>query len=285
MRDDGHGENVRWLRSFAGARYGGPHTRSAVVDGAHVSNVCQESEYFCDVERDADVLTPGRLECNPNKLTARVLYLLSCFEPHHVSRCDVALDYEDVPVGAFVWHRDRVKACTWTGAGGVESLVLGAASSDRRVRVYDKALEVGFVGLVLTRVEGMGRKHHALSDELLDGVHGYRRAVAPDLGVRDAGLLALYLYHPEVLRAGADKRTIRRAKDLAAANADEISPRPEDVYRDALPMLRDRVAAVASGERVPVARVYAGKEAAPAGCSSEGLPLGGGTLHDTSAAC
>lgn len=235
------------------------YQRCAVVDGAHVSNWCCESEFFFDVEKSSKREHPGRIEFNPNKLTDRIQWLIRVFEPDHASRVDVAIDY-DVAIGGFVWRRDRVKSQIWVGAGGVESLYLGSRCSDRFVRIYDKALELKVEGRELTRVEGMGRKHHALNPGLFEGVSGFVPDLAGCCDARDGGLVALYLHYPEYLRARCDERTCRRAKELARETQAVIEPSPHEVYMDCRPELVEMLAAVSEGEAIRKARIYEEEE-------------------------
>lgn len=269
MKDPAVGSSrVRELatRSFGSSRY----QRSAVVDGAHVSNWLEESEHFYGVEHDAKGCLPGRIELNPNKATDRVWELVRCLEVDHASRVDVALDYPGVPIGEYVWRRDRVKVNSWMGRDGLESCYLGSRGSDRFVRIYDKGLELRLPDLSLLRVEGMGRKQYALSADLFAGVEGFSRGIHPGLSLADAGRVALFLHHPEVIR-GHDPKTLRRYKELTREVQAQIEPTPAEVYGDMRPELVGMLEAVSAGEPVRRAEVYE-----RAGFSGSGDPSGKG---------
>lgn len=254
MKDQKVGSSrVRELatRSFGSKRY----QRSAVVDGAHVSNWLEESEFFYEVEHDAKDCLPGRIELNPNKATDRVWTLVRYLEVDHASRVDVALDYPDAPIGDFVWRRDRVKVNSWVGRDGLESCYLGSRGSDRFVRIYDKGLELRLPDLSLLRVEGMGRKQYALSEDLFTGVEGFSRGMHPGLSLADAGRVALFLHHPEVVRRH-DKSTLKRYKELTREVQAQIEPRPAEVYGVVRPELLAMLESVSNGEPVRRAEVY-----------------------------
>lgn len=231
------------------------HSQAWVMDGAHISNVVELSSLGRGwVDSPAEGGFAGRVELNPNKVTPRVLEIVRSLRVDHVSRCDVALDYEGVAIGDYAFSRPRVKGQYWTGGDGVESLYLGSRASERFVRVYDKARELKVEG-TMTRVEAVGRHRHVLAEDLLDGVAAHARVLRPGMDAHTAGLVACALYCPEVVR-GFDKRTRRRCAELVQANQAPLSPDPAEVYRDALPGLDDMVSAISAGESVPVARVY-----------------------------
>jgi hypothetical protein len=60
----------------------------------------------------------------------------------HVTRLDWACDYGD-NLQAWRWVRDGAQSwVAYGGPGGMETLYLGSASSDRQIRVYNKQLEM-----------------------------------------------------------------------------------------------------------------------------------------------
>lgn len=233
------------------------HQQAWVVDGAHLSQWVELSVLGRSwVAADLDGRCRGRIELNPNKVTARVLELMRSFRVDHVTRADAAVDYPGVALSDYVFRRRRVKTTTYARPSGVEGFLLGGRTSERYVRVYDKALELGREDLTLTRVEGVGKHRKVLDPELLDGVEALSAGVSPSLSLEDAGRVALYLYAPEVL-AGHHRHTRERYRDLALSVQGRLEPCPSDVYRDRLPGLREDVERLCEGEAVRVAAVYA----------------------------
>ncbi len=232
------------------------HQQAWLVDGALLSNMVELSSLGrAWVAADLGGRCRGRIELNPNKVTDRVLELVRGFRVDHVTRADVALDYEGVGVTDFIFQRDRVKTTMFRRPSGVEGFMLGGRTSERFVRIYDKALELGRDDLVLTRVEGVGKHRRVLEDGLFEGVRALSSVISADLSLRRAGMVSLALHHPEVL-SGHDKRTRGKYERLAESVQFPLSPSPDEVYRERRAALLDDVEAVSAGDRVRVARVY-----------------------------
>lgn len=232
------------------------HQQAWVIDGAYLSCWVEFSPLGRNwMLADLDGKPRGRVEFNPNKLTPRVASLIQIFETDHVTRCDVALDYLGLDVRDAWFSRPRVKSAYHVGPGGVESLYLGSRGSDRCVRVYDKALEQKRDDLTLTRIEGLGRKHNVLAENLFDGVQARYREIPLGTTPRTAGAIACYLHYPEVCREW-DKKTRAKVKQMVEAATQPIGPSPEVVYRDSLSQLDDMLGAVQAGELVRIAKVY-----------------------------
>jgi hypothetical protein len=236
------------------------------LDGAHISVTVERLAYGWGTSAGLmekwkhadDIEHPDRVEFNPNKVSERVLGLLSMGLWEKVTRCDVALDYHGLQIGSFVFRRPRVKSAIHLGSGAhgaVETVYLGRRTSDRFVRVYDKRLELGVPGADLTRLEGVGRRDWVLHPDLLKGVKGYACGIPEGLPALDAAWLALALHYPEKL-SDAHWRVRRDVVALLDRCGESLAPDPEAVYRDALPRLSEWVEGLRAGAACPHASVY-----------------------------
>ena len=250
------------------------HQQAYTVDGAYASCWVELSTLGrAWVLADLDGRCRGRLELNPNKLTERSLALLRRFRVDHPTRADVALDYPGVRVGDYWWHRPRVKAHEWRGSEGVESLYLGSVASERYLRVYNKAEELG-VGGDLTRCEAVGRGRHVLSKSLFDGLVVRAKEIPSGLSLSDVRRLCVVLHEPDALQrmSAPTRRAYRRAAERIQL---PLSPSPQEVYDDRRGELVGMLDSLSEGEPVRVAAVYADQVNAPPGVQPEGAALGG----------
>lgn len=221
--------------------------RRFLVGSAHLSvnvrpGALARSEHQVSVRDDRPL--PVRLEFNPNRANGFIYELVRMMNVHRVSRCDVAIDYAGLDISDFHFHRDRVKSRVHRGRGvlgELETVYLGSPNSERCIRIYDKAKELG-IREDLTRIEAVGRHRKVLSDDLFKGLTVWDRSISSELKTTDAALLALAVHYPDHL-ARADKRTRARVLDLMR-DAACLDPAPEDLYMDRLSDLRVLVSAV-----------------------------------------
>lgn len=231
------------------------HQQAWVVDGAHLSCWVELSSLGKSwTLADLGDRCRGRVELNPNKVSDRTLALMQMFEPDHLTRADVAIDYLDVPIGDYVFRRDRVKTTTYQTPSGVEGLMLGGRNSERYVRIYDKARELGRDDLECTRVEGVGKARQVLAPNLLEGVEAVRAEIPEGLSYADAAGVALLLRFPDVARR-YDRRTVRRLRGVVRELGGSLRS-PDGIYREFRDRLVDEASAVSEGERVRRAAVY-----------------------------
>lgn len=242
-------------------------------DGVHVSMVCEDRGKLTErwVPLWGDSANGGaafRLEWNPNKNAPGPL--LWFMDAPRATRLDVALDYEGYDLADWSFSRPRVAASRFYDRyAGVEGIMLGRRRSDRHCVIYDKRAEIASkmpkelrdtvdLGDDLMRFEmrqSIGPADERLPERLFDGVTALRSRVPSDVKPTEAAYLALLIHEPSIF-GGLDPKTQRKYREIAADGAETLAPHPEQVYRSALPELREKVAAIIDGQPVPVARVY-----------------------------
>ncbi len=198
--------------------------------------------------------TPIRLEFNPNTTDPEVLELLSMLDVCHLTRCDVALDYEGVKVSDYVYHRPRVKGEIVQGTHlRPETIYLGRNGSRRMDRIYDKALELKRDDLTMTRLECQRRYRPddcaPIEPGLFDTLAVYKRGVPAELNAIDQGLIALMLHYPDRFEA-CSKEMKRRVRDLAREACGPLDPDPANVYAEERPRLKSELSVMLTGEEL-----------------------------------
>lgn len=109
-----------------------------------------------------------RIEFNPNRLTSdeskkELTNLLGMLKEVHITRKDVAIDIRDIDLLGTFYLLDgkaRKQINYKNSSGRLETMYLGSARSEKKVRIYDKAVESGLNEAVWWRVEAQlrGRK-------------------------------------------------------------------------------------------------------------------------------
>lgn len=85
-----------------------------------------------------------RIDFNPNKADMeQITDIFSRIKYPHLTRMDIAVDYFGIDLSMVEWiSKKRRKRNIWLGENGkLETLYIGAPSSDKRFRIYNKALE------------------------------------------------------------------------------------------------------------------------------------------------
>lgn len=85
-----------------------------------------------------------RLDFNPNKANMEQIEdILSRLKYPHLTRLDIAVDYFGIDLSKVEWiSKKRRKRNIWKDENGIlETLYIGAPSSEKRFRIYNKALE------------------------------------------------------------------------------------------------------------------------------------------------
>lgn len=85
-----------------------------------------------------------RIDFNPNKANMeQIADIFSRIKYPHLTRLDIAVDYFGKDLSEVEWiSKKRRKRNIWeSSAGALETLYIGAPSSDKRFRIYNKALE------------------------------------------------------------------------------------------------------------------------------------------------
>ncbi|MED3897411.1 hypothetical protein P4797_20785 [Priestia aryabhattai] len=85
-----------------------------------------------------------RIDFNPNKANMdEIKKILSCIKHPYLTRLDIAIDYFGIDLSGFQWTSEKLrKRNIWTDFNGVlETLYIGAPSSEKRYRIYNKLQE------------------------------------------------------------------------------------------------------------------------------------------------
>lgn len=231
--------------------------------GLNVQMRCKESAlgsrmYPVHPDPDSDSWNI-RLEWNPNKAGRIGAEALAALESdRRITRLDLAMDYPGYALSDYTFTRPRVKTMSVNGWHGLnETVYLGRWGSRRFIRCYDKALEMKLDGEIM-RLETVGRYRPGeipLPDNLLAGLSGSQRVVPLSVTTSEAGLLALYHFAPERLRASS-ARTQRKARDLAERHSGKLDPDPVEIYAASSRELRGLARDLVNGSVLPVANVY-----------------------------
>lgn len=203
-----------------------------------------------------------RLDFNPNKANANEIgYILSYLKYPHLTRLDIAVDYFEVDFQDVEWSsmRSRKKNYWKDEYGTLETLYLGAQTSDKRFRIYNKALEMrekkkesinaGHWWRVEVQQRFKANENYSPSEYLLPNlfdIRPYRKKL--DISFIDKFsermMVAGLLEHPEELKK-ADKKTRAKYKKLL----EEVRERtgavlenpPHEVYEKEKSLLADQL--------------------------------------------
>ena len=202
----------------------------------------------------------ARVEFNPAKVQGEAEVLGHLVQPFlrrgwasaHMTRVDVAVDY-GVALQDHVYYAGNHKGSLYYSPEGIETVYLGSAQSNNRLRIYDKAKELALQGepapaYPLTRIEAQ-RRSTGLSAARLDALpNPFRRLKVAR--PTPAGLPFRYLlYFQDAEKHGVDsvlKRLGRcerkRFKECLAKMPPEIEPPSLVFAQDYKNLCRKRLA-------------------------------------------
>lgn len=160
-----------------------------MMDGTHLSVSAPESK-----------LPEMRMEFNPNKwMEDEAKEILAWMKHARPTRIDTAMDYDhDLSNYVLVDSRARKRNIILSGAGKLQTVYLGARSSEDMVRIYDKAEEQGEKSQTLWRVE-LQRRFRPDSREYFPRslFHDIYMVMTQSENFVDKAVLAYLRDHPE----------------------------------------------------------------------------------------
>jgi Putative phage replication protein RstA len=236
-------------RALSGRRV---RTTYSLPDGSHVSwaflNIDGRS-----VPEDGEL----RVELNPNRTDGRALEVVGRMTDQHVTRADVAIDYEGETPGEWQFFKARSKSMRVQGTDrAVETYQLGMRGSKLHFVAYDKARELGLLDEKLMRIEARARREKAeLPRDLFKGLVVTPTEIPAGLDVRTKANLALAIHYPESV-GELDKRAQGKVRELLQTVLVPLDPAPADVYLDAWPRLVQDLHGLMCGVQPQVAAVY-----------------------------
>jgi DNA relaxase NicK len=203
-----------------------------------------------------------RLDFNPNTANmSEIGNILSYLKYPHLTRLDIAIDYFNIDFQNIEWSSMRTrKRNKWTDEyGTLETLYIGAPTSEKRFRIYNKALEmkekkkgrskVGHWWRVEVQQRFKGNDNYTPSEYLLTNLFDIR-PFQKEIDVSfidkfsERTTVGYLLNHPEELMK-ADKKTrakykklleeVRRAAGMALENP------PHEVYEKEKSRLADQL--------------------------------------------
>jgi hypothetical protein len=224
----------RWLSTEVAVEPAGiapyPYRQSFITNfGMHIA--------FKDASADVPAI---RIEFNPAKIhtppgqggIARLLYpLFACLRDVRFTRIDVAVDYgQDVSGYDFSLKDVTVKSIVYRGrSGAIETIYLGGASSARRFRIYNKALESKMDGHILWRVEAQYRLTEddaagLWAKDLFSDLQIRMPIVDETLKITERSIVYYLLHHPEAMSELAPSSRSKYRRLMALDTVDIIHP-------------------------------------------------------------
>lgn len=138
------------------------------LNGFHYFFQHDDTNIKVQIDHPMDKKKRMRIEFNPNRLTSHeskkeLTNLLGMLKEVHITRKDVAIDIRDIDLlGTFYLldGKGRNRTKYEDASGKLQTVYLGTARSEKRLRIYDKAVESGLSQTVWWRVEAQlrGRK-------------------------------------------------------------------------------------------------------------------------------
>lgn len=191
--------------------------------------------YFRDPA--ADSVPEIRIEFNPSKIyvdsrshlrgiCGLLFPLFSGLKDVRFTRLDIAVDYPiDLSTYQFTLKSGVVKTIKYYGRdGSLETVYLGGATSSRRFRIYNKALEAGLQGQILWRIEAQYRfdaesENDIWMRDLFGDLEISSYAPAEILPVSTLAVLYFLQNHPEAISsfAPASRAKYRKLMKLEKA--------------------------------------------------------------------
>lgn len=187
---------------------------------------------------DCKTVPKIRVDFNPNSLSedgAKELHeILGMMASQRLSRVDVAIDYVGKDLSNLEWHEtiERSRRLYTSRTGRLETLYLGAPSSDRQTRIYDKGLEQG-ADYAWWRVESQARlkKGHSLfQDNPFEGLYAYEKGSEYEgLSLEDRAVLQYVEKNPTAI-GQLEKRKRQYYRKLMTQTENKLQPLPCEVF-------------------------------------------------------
>lgn len=141
--------NSEFVKSIGFAKY--PYREYITFLDGSILQVAEKSAVRMDKVKEL------RYEFNPNNKTFEKgqLSVLKILKDAHVTRVDIAMDIKDVEMGQWKWidSKSRKTNVWYDGKGNVETYYIGGKESEKKIRIYNKAVEQGLENEVWWRVE------------------------------------------------------------------------------------------------------------------------------------
>ena len=172
-----------------------------------------------------------RLDFNPTTAHSEIFQVIKRIKDPEPTRVDIAIDYYDIDLlnDGWNWMHKPVKTRRFFAPDGkLETLYIGAPSSDRQIRIYDKAKEQGIEGQ-WTRVEVQLR--HKACKELIDPFRDLYAVTELNLsGLKPKEkAIVLYMYEKNAYTQ-FDFKTRKKYKDHILRNSKLLEPQPKEVW-------------------------------------------------------
>lgn len=209
-------------------------------------------------------LLPFRIDFNPAKLNNmeidEVYTIIAKAIYPRITRLDIAIDYRGYDLSTVEWVEDRARSrvAHHGGNGKLQTLYLGAWSSNNFIRIYDKAKEQKLDG-TWWRVEAeirIDKETKPFAKNPFAGIHG---RVGPmgntDIDLRDMALIEFVRNHPEMMGCLEKRKRSALKKMMIAAPGDaRLSPEPAEIYEKNLARLQLEVGQWLAGCKLTTSR-------------------------------
>lgn len=187
---------------------------------------------------DAKAIPPIRVDFNPNSLSPEgekeLHEILGMMASQRLSRVDVAIDYVGKDLSNLEWHEEveRSRRLYTSRTGRLETIYLGAPSSDRQTRIYDKGLEQR-VDYDWWRVESQARMKKGdklFQDNPFSGLYAYEKGSEYEgLALEEKAVLQYIEKYPTAI-AELEKRKRQHYRKLMSQTENKLNPLPHEVF-------------------------------------------------------
>jgi hypothetical protein len=186
-------------------------------------------------------IKPYRIEFNPQKAWFGYLrQLLDFVNNAHISRLDIAIDYKgegaELRDYGITTDRDRKGGVFWGQDGKIETRYIGARSSEKMCRVYDKAREQGIKNETWWRVE-MQNRYGPRTQDYLPGnmfdmvtVFDTPRQGIGCLSLQEKAMLFYLKSYPETIHE-LDRKTAIKYHNIMNSPGVSLKVTPSYIYR------------------------------------------------------
>lgn len=199
---------------------------------------------------DAVNIPAIRIDFNPNKLSEDgekdLRNMMQKLLSTRLSRIDVAIDYIGKDLSQLDWHetRERKRQTIQSANGRLETLYLGAFTSERLTRIYDKGKEQG-LDYDWWRVEAqvrMKRGDRIFAENPFLGLYANEKGSEyASLGLEEYATLQYLEQNPTAI-SKLSKRKKQFYRGLMQSNERKFEPTPCEVFDKEKGNLRQQIA-------------------------------------------